>query len=87
MDIRLNKIEDVFFSNKCIIWVNDEFFCVIVFLEKKIVDLRVFVEKISEDNGEILKEFEKKNVKIEEIKFLFSKVIEDKDIELEILRE
>lgn len=87
MDIRLNKIEDVFFSNKCIIWVNEEFFCVIVFLEKKIVDLRVFVEKISEDNGEILKEFEKKNVKIEEIKFLFSKVIEDKDIELEILRE
>lgn len=87
MDIRLNKIEDVFFSNKCIIWENEEFFCVIVFLEKKIVDLRVFVEKISEDNGEILKEFEKKNVKIEEIKFLFSKVIEDKDIELEILRE
>ena len=86
-DIRLNKIEDVLSSNKCTIRENEELSRVTASLEKKIVDLRALVEKISEDNGEISKELEKKNAKIEETKFSFSKAIEDKDIELEILRE
>ncbi|PFX24478.1 centromere-associated protein E-like isoform X1 [Stylophora pistillata] len=86
-DVILNKIEDVLSSNRCTTQENEELSRVKASLEKKIVDLRALLEKVREDHGEISEELEKKNAKIEETKFSLSKAIEDKDIELEILKE
>ena len=86
-DVVLQKIEHVLYSNKFTLQENQEFNRLNTSQEKKIVDQKVLVEKLREEHRQILKELEKKNAKIEEIKLSVRKAIEDKDVELEILKE
>ena len=83
----LQKIESVLSRNKSTLEESQELKRVNASHETKINDLRALVEKLREERKELSKELERKNAKLEESRLSTNKTIEDKDVEIEILKE
>lgn len=83
----LQRIESVLTKNTSTLQESQELKRLIASREKKIEDLKALVEKLREGHKEISKELERKNAILEESRLSTNKTIEDKDVEIEILKE
>lgn len=83
----LQKIESVLSRNKVTFDENQELKRLNASQEKKITDLQGLVAKARKEEREISKQLEIRNAKIDELKLSTKKLIEDKDLEIEILKE
>lgn len=83
----LQRIETVLSSNKCTLQENQELKRLNASQEKKVNDLQELVAKARKEESDISKQLEIRNAKIEELMLSTNKTIEDKDVEIEILKE
>ena len=83
----LQKIESILSRNKATLQENQELKRFNASHEKKISDLKGLVAKTREEGREILKELEIKSARFEELRLSTNKTIEDKEVEIEILKE
>ncbi|XP_078368617.1 uncharacterized protein LOC144652480 isoform X1 [Oculina patagonica] len=83
----LQNIESVLSRNTSTLQESQELKRLIASREKKIEDLKALVGKLREEHKEISKELERKNAILEESRLSTNKTIEDRDVEIEILKE
>lgn len=83
----LQKIESILSRNKCTLQENQELKRLIASQEKKVNDLQELVAEARKEESDISKQLELRNAKFEELKLSTKKTIEDKDVEIEILKE
>ena len=86
-DGTLQKIESVLSRNKSILTENQELKRLKASQEKKINDLKELVAKTRKDERGLSKELEIKSARFEELKLSTKKIIDDKDVEIEIMKE
>ena len=83
----LNNIERVLIKDKSILQENRDLKKLNASKDGKINDLQALVEKVRKEESEFAKELEVRNSKFEELKLSTNKIIQDKDVEIEILKE
>jgi len=83
----LETIESVLSKNKSTLQESQELKRLNASQGKKIDDLRALVEKLREEHRQLSKELEGKSAKLEESRLATNKTIEDKEVEIEILKE
>lgn len=83
----LETIESVLSRNKSTLQESQELKRLNASQGKKIDDLRALVEKLRDEHRQLSKELEGKSAKLEESRLATNKTIEDKDVEIEILKE
>ena len=83
----LEKIESALSKNKSTLQESQELKRLNASQGKKMTDLKALVEKLREEHRQLSKELETKSAKLEETRLSTNKTIEDKDVEIEILKE
>ena len=83
----LQKIESALSKNKSTLQESQELKRLNASQGKKMADLKALVEKFREEHRQLSKELERKSAKLEESRLSTNKTIEDKDVEIEILKE
>ena len=83
----LKKIESALSKNKSTLQESQDLKRLNASQGKKMEDLKAMVEKLREEHRQLSKELERKTAKLEESRLSTNKTIEDKDVEIEILKE
>ena len=83
----LQKIESALSKNKSTLQESQELKSLNASQGKKMADLNALVEKLRDEHRQLSNELDRKNAKLEESRLSTNKTIEDKDVEIEILKE
>ena len=83
----LQKIESVLSRNKCTLQENEELKRLNTSQEKSVNDLQELLAKVRKEESDISKQLEIMDAKFEELRLSTNKTIEDKDVEIDILKE
>jgi len=83
----LQKIENALSKNKSTLQENQDLKRLNASQGKKMAELNALVEKLREEHRQLSNELEWKSAKIEKSRLSTNKTIEDKDVEIEILKE
>ena len=83
----LERIESILSRYKATLEENQDLKRLSVSHEDKLSELKGLVAKLRQEAGEISKELEVKCARWEELRLSMNKIIEDKDVEIEILKE
>ena len=86
-DCALQRIESVLSRNKSVLQENQELKRLNVSKESKIIELKGLLAKTRKEGQEISKELEIKSVRFEELRLSTTKIIDDRDVEIEIMKE